>query len=125
MLGRDKGRKAVARANVGVKTERFTHRNVETLVATALWGSDRRLEEYPVTGNCFPGIFANSAGVSGEVDFFANLNLFPLNTCAGGVENTEGGVHNFRTDAISFCDSNLLHLALHLVCEALTAPTLS
>ncbi len=111
VFGLHEGRVGHAGADVGVEAERLAGGHVEALVAATLRGGDRRLEEDLGPPQGFPGLGSDAGQFAALVHGFADFDHLRRNGGAGGIEDAQGGFHDFRADAVAVGhgDGSLVH----------------
>ena len=104
MLGVDERVIGDAGAHVGVEAERFAGGDVEALETAALRRGDGRFQENLGAAQGVPGAGLDAGGVAAQVDLLADLDGFDVKARAGGLQNVQGGGHDFGADAVAVRD---------------------
>ena len=111
VLGGHKRVVAAAWTYVGKQTEGLAHGHVQALVPAPLRSGDGRLEQHFIAADGVPGFGANAAAVACEVHLLANGNAFKFQRSARGLQDAQGSIHDFWTDAVAVrdCDRSFFH----------------
>ena len=106
MLGVDERVIGNARPHVGIQAQGLAGGHVEALEAAALRRGDGSLQKDFGAQERRPGAGFNAGRVAAQIDFFANLDGFDLQSRAGRFQDLQRGVHDFRTDAVAMGDGD-------------------
>ena len=95
-----------ARADIGVQPKSCACGDIEALVASTLWRSDRCLEKNLGTPQRFPCAGLDTRVNAAQINLLAYLDLFDCNTRSRLFNNMQRSIHNFRANTIPTSNRN-------------------
>ncbi len=92
--------------DIGIQPKRLSRGHIQALVPTALRGSNRRFEKHFRSAERVPGRRLNPRRVPPQINLLPNLDLLDIQSRPTPFQNRQGGLHNFRTNAVPASDGD-------------------